>query len=163
MGGYWRKVAKRAGKEAFVAIFTSPEKAVISLLLQLIAGLLIFIALGQAEVKVEVRVLAAFAPLLAWPMMFLWKLIAVPAAIYGEQRAEEDNERKGQFFYLCDLYVNEVAPDNGNLIHRGLALPPQDWVNWKLEELGFSWRVRYTQGVQYVTEDVAAISTREPA
>lgn len=155
MLAYWIKVAKRAAKEAFAAIFTSPEKAVISLLLQLIAGLLLYIVLGQAEVKAEVRLLAAFAPLLAWPLMFLWKLIAVPASIYDEQRAEEENERKSQFFYICDVYVNEAHPANGELIRRGLALPPQEWANAKLEELNFPWRVRYTKGVGYITEDLA--------
>jgi hypothetical protein len=155
MWEYWCKVAKRAAREAGVAVFTNPEKAVISLLLQLIAGLLIFIALGQTELKAEVRVLAAFAPLLAWPLMFLWKLLTVPAAIYAHQCAEEDNERKVQLFYLGYLYVNEVHPENTELIRRGLALPPQEWINAKLEELNFPWRVRYTQGVQFVTDDVA--------
>jgi hypothetical protein len=151
---YWSKFAKQAAKEAGVAVFTSPEKAVISLLLQLIAGLLIFIALGQAEVKAEVRILAAFAPLLAYPLMFLWKLLSVPAAIYDAQRREEEGERKGQVFYLSQLYVNEVKPDNAELIRMGLALPPQEWMNARLEELGFHFRVRVIQGVQYVTEDV---------
>ncbi|WP_395621935.1 hypothetical protein [Sphingomonas daechungensis] len=154
MRKYWGKVVKRAAKEAGAAVFTSPEKAVISFLLQAGVGLLLYLALGEADVGPEVRIASAFAPFLIFPLIFLWKLLTVPASIYEEQRAEEEQERKGQVFFLSDLYVNESHVDNEALIRRGLALPPEDWINAKLEELNFNWRVQYKGGVQYVTKDV---------
>jgi hypothetical protein len=101
-----------------------------------------------------VRLASAFAPFLLLPLVFIWKLISVPASIYREQRKEEDQERVGQIWYLAQMYVEQVQPENAYYIQHGLALPPQDWMNQKLEELDFKWRYRFVQGTQYVTEDL---------
>ena len=94
MGLYWGKVAKRAANEAAVAVFTSRERGVISFLLQIVVGLLLYLALGEAGVDPEVRIASAFAPLLLYPVVFLGKMFSVPAAIYEGQRREEDDERR---------------------------------------------------------------------
>jgi hypothetical protein len=155
MRAYWAKVAKRAAKEAGVAVFTSPERAVISVLLQLIAGAALFIAAGSAGADPTAKIIAAVSPFALYPIMFLWKMISVPALIHEAQRKEDSNERVAHVMYLSMIYNQEVKPPNEQLIHYGLAFPPEEWMNQKLEELGFQWRFRHIQGAQYVTEDVA--------
>ena len=106
---------------------------------------MLYLALGETGVDPEVRLASAFAPLLLFPTVFLWKMVTVPASIHAEQRREESQERMGQVFYLSQIYVNEENPPDGELILYNLALPPEEWMNQRLEQLGFLWRVRVTR------------------
>lgn len=157
MGGYWWKVCKRAFREAAELVgFGSAERAVVTIALQGAIAFLIYLLLGETELhdNTGVRLATALAPLAVFPLLFLWKLVAVPAAIYQKQRLDEDAVRHGHIFYLSDLYVREELPENADLIRRYLAYPPAEWLNAKLEELGFDWRVEIHPGAKYTTHDV---------
>jgi len=158
MWGYWRKVIKIAFKRAAELVgFGSAERAVITVALQTAIALLIYLLLGATELRdnAGVRLITAVAPLAVFPMIFLWKMLAVPAALHKEQLSEEDRERRMQLLYLANMYVNEVKTPDAAAINNGLLNPPEDWVNGRLEAYGFNWRARFSPGAKvefYVPE-----------
>lgn len=154
---YWGKVAKRAGREAASLVgLGSAERVVVVLTLQAVVSLLIYIGLGETtlEETIGTRLAVALSPFAVWPVAFLYKLLSVPAAMHAEHRVEEDTERRANILYLTQIYLKEEKPDNAELIRLYLAYPPAEWLNPKLEELGFAWRVEVHPGARITTYDV---------
>lgn len=137
--------------------FGSAERAVVTVGLQAAIAALIYLLLGTTALRgnADVRLATALAPLAVFPLLFIWKMITVPAAVYREQCREEDQERISRVFYLSQLYLKEEHPaPNYNLISYDLALPPEDWINRKLADLEFPWRVRVKPGAKFETYDI---------
>lgn len=144
MGRYWWKVCKLAGKQAAELVgFGSAERAVVTVALQAAIALLIYLLLGTTELhdNAGMRIVTAAAPLAVLPFIFLWKLLAVPPQLHKEQATEEERKRSLDVMYLASMYVNEVRPPDAAAISNGLVHPPEDWVNERLKQYGYDWRV----------------------
>ena len=137
--------------------FGSAERAVVTIGLQAAIAALIYLLLGETALRdnADVRLATALAPLAVFPLLLIWKMVSVPADIYREQRREEDHERIARVFYLSQLYLKEEHPaPNHRLIEHDLAYPPEEWLNRKLADLEFPWRVRVKPGAKFETYDI---------
>lgn len=151
MGQYWWKIFKLAGKQAAELVgFGSAERALVTLGLQLAIAILIYLFLGTTEFRdnAEIRIVTAMAPLAVLPLIFVWKMLAVPAQLHKEQMTEEERHRSIQIMYLANMYVNEneLDPPDAAAINNGLIYPPEAWVNQRLEQYGYDWRVSFGPG-----------------
>jgi hypothetical protein len=154
---YWGKVAARAFKEAAELVgFGSAERAVVTVALQAAIAVLIYLLLGDTELhdNTGVRLATALAPLAVFPLLFVWKMLTVPPALHEQQRREEDWERDSHVWYLCQKYVKEERPENAYYIEHRFAFPPADWINARLEELEFKWRVKIHPGAKFTTYEL---------
>ena len=161
--GYWGKVARRAFAEARAEVrFDKPVRIVTSIVTPLVAGAVVWYFSGSLA---WTGIVTVGLLLLVGVCVFIERVVSVPAAMASEQAAaldevrdqlkkEVDQERWGHVFYLTDIYVNEVKPPNAETISRGLEHPPEDWVNDRLDKLGFDWRVRFRPGAKVETYDV---------
>lgn len=149
MGRYWWKIFKLAGKQAVELVgFGNAERAVVTLGLQLAIVLLIYLLLGTTALhdNAGTRIATAMAPLAILPLIFIWKLLSVPAQLHKEQMTEEEQHRSIQIMYLANMYVNEENPPDAAAINNGLIHPPAEWVNQRLEQYGYDWRVSFGPG-----------------
>ena len=64
--------------------------------------------------------------------------------MHEERLREQSTERKNKVWYLGQVYARQgsSSEEESGLIDCGLALAPEEWMNRKLEELGFTWRVK---------------------
>ena len=93
VGEYWRQVAKLAAKDAAAVVgITSRERVVIWLLIAVvtIAGLAFIGSPGSAWDEIAWRGFFIAVIVLAYPFIFLWKLVSVPAREYIELYNELD-------------------------------------------------------------------------
>jgi hypothetical protein len=124
---------------------------VVTVALQATIALLIYLLLGNTDLHDDMvtRIATAVAPLSVLPLIFFWKLLAVPAELHKEQMSDQERERCVKVMYLANIYVNEVHTPDAKAINSGLINPPQDWVNNRLEQYGYNWRVTFCRAVQW--------------
>lgn len=84
---YWELVHQRAWAETKELLDLTQKQLVIAVLVGCIYLLLVWQGVGEHEARSELwlRVCLSFAPLLAWPLVYLLRFSMVPAAIYTEQ------------------------------------------------------------------------------
>jgi hypothetical protein len=95
-------------------------------------------------------------------LIFLFKLLAAPAKLAAEMRSQlqerdehqaeaESSRRREIVGRLVELYrlvaEGSVAPQ----IAAGLQLPPVDWMNEQLAEIGEDWQIAAVMGTKYQT------------
>lgn len=158
--GYWATVTKRAFAEARAEVrLDKPVRIVTSVITPLTAGGIVWYFTNNVA---WTGIVTAGLLLLVGVCVFLERLASVPVAMAAEQAAllettraqiktQEDQERAAHIFYLADMYVKEVRPANAETINRSLEYPPEDWMNARLEKLGFPWRVKFGPGAKVET------------
>ena len=88
---YWRQVRRRAWKRTANAVGRTPLRVAAWLLAQIAGAAVVWLALGRLGVPPgEVRIVASAVPFLAWPLLYLWRLIGAPAALHRELQAASD-------------------------------------------------------------------------
>ena len=148
---YWIKIGRLALKESAALVgFGNAERAIVTIALQAAIAILIYLVLGMTALRdnATVRVATAVAPMAVFPLIFVWKLLAIPSQLYKEQLSEAEREQHTHLVYLANMYVNEENPENAATINYGLLNPPEEWVNGRLAAYGFDWRVRLKPGAK---------------
>jgi hypothetical protein len=100
-------------------------------------------------------------------LIYLWKLMMAPAKLAEEARSrlaqvteEEDSaersRRRSVIARLVELYCLELGDAAPAAVRAGLELPPEEWLNEHLAELGEVWHVLNIRGTNYQTFEIIA-------
>lgn len=144
-GRVWTEAAKAAGLDTRV-------KVVMAFVGQAVTALLIWLLLGETALAQgsPARVLAAVAPFLMFPILYLWKLATVPVAQYGElqakiaaleaQAAAQAPVRDPDGVYQLGERVGRVVNPDVKLHEGTIFFPRIIEANQLNLDAGFEWR-----------------------
>jgi hypothetical protein len=120
---YWRDVARHAWKGAAKAAKIETKEAItVHVIIQIIAGIVLWFALGPSGLESNLwgRAAAAVAPLLLFPLLFLWKFPTAPAAL--AKSAAEDRQRTEGALRAQIEEVREKTPDANERVEQLLKV-----------------------------------------
>ncbi len=168
---YWHRVATRAATEAAKDSRLGGVSVAALIIGQLILGLVLFEASGYASANLPTRVVSALLPLLIFPAFFAFRMTTVPPALDAERKGQiadlekkiedrywaaiggEDAKRHAilnRFRELYKLSTDGLSPE----LIAGLAWPPIEWLNEKLDNSGESWQVDRIEGERVFTKEL---------
>ena len=168
---YWRAVATRAARETVALTpWSSPAKLLFGLGPTLVACLAAYQLTGSL---VQTSLIAVCVTLGMAGLAFIWKLLAVPAAMAAEAAAElararpaaeetariEHQRRRRVVDNLVRLYLIKEGP--APEIEAGLSLPPMDWLNEHLADHGEDWQIFDVRGCEFSTLEIRAMTAEE--
>ncbi|TAJ37858.1 MAG: hypothetical protein EPO55_17595 [Reyranella sp.] len=87
--GYWGNVHRQAWSETAKAVGLERERFWVFLAMQFVVAIAIWIGLGEVGLEKAAisRLAAAAAPFLGFPIVYLWKFFAAPAALAAAETA----------------------------------------------------------------------------
>lgn len=161
----WGEARTQAAKDTLELVrLNEPSRALLTL------GVPVAIVGGAWLISHELAltaIIGVVALALLALVVFLAKMIANVARFAEQartdlagQEAQADeagrNRRHAIVGRLADLYCLEMGDRAAPAIRAGLALPPEDWLNEHLQELGEVWSIFNIQGRSYQTFEILA-------
>lgn len=158
----WKQAHRRALSETLELVrLDKPTRALLTLGVPLIAIAVAWSMLGRLVLATLAALVASLAIGL---LIYLGKLVLMPARIALEQQAEIDRLRAdrtsaesrrrhhlmGRLTHLYLLSHDGIPP----ALAAGLELPPLDWLNEQLAIQGENWSIHEIRGTDYSTFEV---------
>ncbi|UUR08293.1 hypothetical protein [Sphingomonas glaciei] len=161
----WGEARAKAAKDTLELVrLNEPSRAVLTLgvPLAIVAGA--WLISHQFALTAVIGVVALVALAL---IVFAFKLLSNVGTFAEQARAElagrtsqqadaESERRHTVVGRLVELYLLEMGDQAPPAIRAGLTLPPEDWLNEHLAELGEEWSIFNIQGRNYQTFEIVA-------